>query len=389
VAEGLPEDLQRTAAQSATLSTRFGEADTLRAGDLWRLAADLQDTLTGGQLRDNLEVGTLSQDEFFDRLRSQRQALRTDVRAVLPPDHRARLDALRGKGAQFRPEHKQARQEALNLTASQQAELRILLETTLLSVQSVVGDVREGDIDRSEAREALRPIREETRSAAQDILSDEQWELVQVSGASWSRRTNRRGGPAFCAVCVPPSTADRRPRRVRFTGSLRFRRPGVAPSPFISFDSLRPMTCASKTPVLRISLILALFGLTLSLPAAAQQPNASPEQRQERIQAQFDSLATHLTLSDEQTAAVKPILRESLEKRMARLEQFRDNNENKSRRAKRRAARSLRKDLKAIDENTEKRLEKRLTDEQMTAYLEYREEQREEMRDPLRSRRGN
>jgi hypothetical protein len=148
------------------------------------------------------------------------------------------------------------------------------------------------------------------------------------------------------------------------------------------------MTCASKTHVLRIPLILALFGLTLSLPAAAQQPDVSPEQRQERIQAQFDSLATHLNLSDEQTAAVKPILRESMEKRMARLEQFRDNNEDKSRRAKRRAARSLRKDLKAIDKNTEKRLEKHLTDEQMTAYFEFREAQREEMRETLRSRRG-
>jgi hypothetical protein len=233
VAEVLPGDLQLTAAQSATLSTRFGEADTLRAGDLWRLAADLQDTLTEeqlrrltsvtspppsmrdrrqmrralrttlqdelsaeqraeirslwtehretvSQLREDLEMGTLSQDGFFDRLQSHRQALREDIRAVLPPDHRARLDALREKVSQFRPEHKQARQEALNLTSSQQEELRALLETTLLSVQSIVGDVREGDIDRSETREALRPIREEARSAAQDILSDEQWELAQV-----------------------------------------------------------------------------------------------------------------------------------------------------------------------------------------------------------------
>lgn len=233
VAQVLPGDLQLNGAQSAALSKRFGDADTLRAGDLWRLAADLQETLSEeqlrrltsvaptrpsmqdrreirralrtalrnelsdeqrsdlrsiwtehreavAQLRDDLDTGALSQDAFFDALKSQRRAAREDAWAVLTPDQRARLDARRENGSQFRAERKQARQEALNLTPGQQEELRALLETTLLSVQSVVADVRDGTLPRSEAREKLRPIREEARSAAQDLLSDEQWELVQV-----------------------------------------------------------------------------------------------------------------------------------------------------------------------------------------------------------------
>jgi hypothetical protein len=233
VAQALPGDLQLSTSQAASLSKRFGDADTLRAGDLWRLAGELQATLseeqirrltavppsrpsmqerrqmrrtlrtmlrnelsdeqrtdlralwtahreTVSQLRAKFDAGTLSQAGYFDALKNQRQALRDDARAVLTADQRARLDTLREKGASFRTAHKEARQAVLNLTADQQAELRILLETTLLSVQQVVGDVRAGAIARSEARDALQPIREEARSAAQTILSPQQWELVQV-----------------------------------------------------------------------------------------------------------------------------------------------------------------------------------------------------------------
>lgn len=156
----------------------------------------------------------------------------------------------------------------------------------------------------------------------------------------------------------------------------------------VSIAPFRSMIATSKIFIPRITLFAFLVGLVLSLPAVAQQPGPSPEQREERMQAHVDSIAAHLDLSNDQKAAVKPILLESMKKRIKRLLQFRDQTEDKRRRAKRRAARSLRDDLEAIDETTDDQLEEHLSNEQMKTYLEYREKQREEMREALRNRRG-
>lgn len=139
-------------------------------------------------------------------------------------------------------------------------------------------------------------------------------------------------------------------------------------------------------PVALFVLMLLLHPVGLHAQTGGDRPDA--EAIQEQMAARFDSLATHLNLTDAQAEQVKPILRQSLQERRARLASFRDEAEDKGRRGKRRALRSLRNDMKEIDEETIDQLDDILSEEQMDAYIGYRDAQREKMRDELRSRRN-
>lgn len=135
------------------------------------------------------------------------------------------------------------------------------------------------------------------------------------------------------------------------------------------------------------STIFTLCLLLLPGLVAAQDQADRRESAEARFEAQMDTLSARLSLTDEQEATVRPILREGLKARMERLQKFQAQNEDASRRAKRRAARNLRGDMKDIDQRTEEQLADHLSDSQMEEYRQYRDERREEMRERMRERR--
>jgi hypothetical protein len=233
LAQALPSDLELNADQASSLSARFGDRDSLRAGDLWRLAAVLQDTLSAEQIdrltaagaevsllpdrrrirralrarlrnalsteqRDTLRTlwtdhrravhrlrtdfvdGGRTQDAFFEALRAQRQSFRNDVLALLPEDKRERLLARRERIAERREERRTARREALALTSDQRESFRALIQDTRAAAQAPLVQRYDGTLSQREFRNELRTLRNEARVEAQTILSDEQWELGRI-----------------------------------------------------------------------------------------------------------------------------------------------------------------------------------------------------------------
>lgn len=126
---------------------------------------------------------------------------------------------------------------------------------------------------------------------------------------------------------------------------------------------------------------------TMAPPAAAADADnrqLSEEQRA-RLDARIEEVRERLDLTDEQKAALDPVLRKDFERRIAILNEHgvtREGGEQPSRRE----ARALRRDLKAAKKEAEKEIAGILDDRQMEEYRKIQDEAREEMRERIRTR---
>ena len=129
---------------------------------------------------------------------------------------------------------------------------------------------------------------------------------------------------------------------------------------------------------------LALFGISTALAADREEIEAKAQEKLEQV-------IEELELTDEQVAAMRPILEASFERQAAVLEEHGVSLEDRSRedRLSRRERRALRSDLKDEREETMEALSEVLNDEQLEAYRDMAEERQDEMRSRLKNRRNN
>ncbi|MBB5517375.1 hypothetical protein [Amphiplicatus metriothermophilus] len=116
-------------------------------------------------------------------------------------------------------------------------------------------------------------------------------------------------------------------------------------------------------------------------PAAAQAKQVDPA-RVEALAARLDEIRARLALTEEQQAAVEPILRESLARRAALAERARAEG-----RPSRRELRRLREEADQIRKETRTRIAPILTPVQLAEYDRIQDELRQEARERLRARR--
>ena len=138
---------------------------------------------------------------------------------------------------------------------------------------------------------------------------------------------------------------------------------------------------------LRASRILPLLLLLLASPLYAQT-TAPSEEAIERIRAQVQETKERLHLTEAQEEAIRPILEESFEQRLAVLEEYGIDLENQgsNERPGFLTLRKLRKDMDKARKETEKQLEEVLTADQMNVWKELEEERRARMREHLQNR---
>jgi hypothetical protein len=115
-------------------------------------------------------------------------------------------------------------------------------------------------------------------------------------------------------------------------------------------------------------LILGLVGSLGLAPLTFAQP--SPEQMQERMAAQRDTLLKALNVTDDQRAPVLALLEESDQKRMDLFAKARESG----------SFEGLREDMAALNEETETKLAELLTEDQMGIYREVMEARAAERR---------
>lgn len=139
---------------------------------------------------------------------------------------------------------------------------------------------------------------------------------------------------------------------------------------------------------IRISSILMLLLVLLASPLYAQTAVPS-EETIERIRAQVQETQERLQLTEAQQEAIRPILEESFEQRLAVLEKHGIDLENRdaNERPGLLTLRKVRKDMDNVREETEKQLNDVLTADQMNVWKELEEERRARMREHLQNRK--
>lgn len=141
-----------------------------------------------------------------------------------------------------------------------------------------------------------------------------------------------------------------------------------------------------STPITVVAIATTLW---FPASATAAEREFSDEQIAKFEQRMRDT-RERLELSDEQVEAIKPVLRESAEKRGAILQSYGFSIEGGRESGERlgfRKARAMRSEMEGVRDETEQAMEEILDDEQMDEYLEIAEERQEEIRDRIRDSR--
>jgi len=131
-------------------------------------------------VRDQVRDGSLTREEARDQVGPIRDAIRTEIEALLTPEQLAAIDDRKMDRENAREEAQAAKADALGLTAQQQAQIDALR------------DAPKTEGTREELREAHR-------AALEAILTDEQLEIVAVHEALRGHGMLRRfsGGQGF------------------------------------------------------------------------------------------------------------------------------------------------------------------------------------------------
>lgn len=137
--------------------------------------------------------------------------------------------------------------------------------------------------------------------------------------------------------------------------------------------------------------IAAASAVTLYLPVSASTSEREfSDEQVANFEQRMRETRERLKLSDEQVTSLKPILRDSAQKRAKILESYGFDLEGDRQSGQRpgfRELRSMRSEMEEVREETEDSVEEFLNDDQMDEYLEIAEERREEIRARIREAR--
>jgi hypothetical protein len=143
-----------------------------------------------------------------------------------------------------------------------------------------------------------------------------------------------------------------------------------------------------RTPGLLGNLAAALAWLVIALPAAAADDRELSDEQRARLEARIEEVRGRLDLTDEQKAALGPVLRDDFERRIEILRKHGVTREGDER-PSRGDARALRRDLKAARERADAELGRILDGRQMEEYRKIQDETRVQMREQARRRRSD
>lgn len=177
--------------------------------------ADQRETLI-----ESFRNGDIERDAFHTQMQELHDAMKAEIEGVLTADQLAELEQLRAEREAER-EAERAEREAemearrdsvqavmtavLGLTADQVTELDVLHADQQAAREALREQVEAGDLTREEAQAAMEALKADFDTALQSILTEEQYEIVQIHNALASRggkgnrgrggQGPRRGGP--------------------------------------------------------------------------------------------------------------------------------------------------------------------------------------------------
>ena len=156
--------------------------------------------------------GSLPQDDLREQAKALREAHQEEMQALLTDEQKATLEEKRGERkarsderkeafGERREEGLEARNEALGLTADQEAALAAMREEHQAERKALVEKIRAGNLDREAVKAEFEAAREANKAALAEILTPEQIEMAEIHdalvGGLALRRAGRRGPRGF------------------------------------------------------------------------------------------------------------------------------------------------------------------------------------------------
>lgn len=143
----------------------------------------------------------------------------------------------------------------------------------------------------------------------------------------------------------------------------------------------------------KISFIAFALMLMVGLqsPQHVKAQNVDQESVQTQLAEEAAELKERLNLTEDQIEQMRPVLENSVERRLAILEKYDIDLENRDPDKKKpgyRTLRKMRKDMNKSREQTNKELSNILSDEQLKEYKKIQDERKDKMRAKLKERRG-
>jgi len=138
----------------------------------------------------------------------------------------------------------------------------------------------------------------------------------------------------------------------------------------------------------RTAALAALAVLSSAFATPADETGADDARAAVAAEAEerMETLRERLELTDEQAAALEPIVADNIERRRVLLEEA--GIEPGGERPSRREMKKLRDGLNALRKETEPKIAEILTAEQMAEYRAFQDETKSEMREAIKARRG-
>lgn len=142
--------------------------------------------------------GTLTNEAFREQMEALQEALRAEIDALLTDEQRAALEARRAEReaqiAAYLDAVKAAMADALDLTADQQATIEALCTDQQAAREALFASFQAGSLTEDELHTSLEALHAEEAATLQSLLSEQQYEVVEIHGALQARHFRFGGG---------------------------------------------------------------------------------------------------------------------------------------------------------------------------------------------------
>jgi len=152
-------------------------------------------------LKDELRDGSISRQDFLSAMLDLHEALRADIAAVLTDEQKAQIEEFHAQRQAefdaFREAVAAVRDEVLGLTPEESEAFDQILMDHLDAREVLHEQFLEGEIDRATLQSEIEALQEVKDAALQALLSEAQYEVVQIHDALAVRlgRRGHHGGP--------------------------------------------------------------------------------------------------------------------------------------------------------------------------------------------------
>ncbi|MBT8400207.1 MAG: hypothetical protein KJO98_07005, partial [Rhodothermia bacterium] len=151
-------------------------------------------------LRDQVSSGALTREEARVQAGELRDAMRSDIDALLTDEQRTQLEEMHQSRLEEREARREAagqvRNEVLDLDTDSAAALDAILDEFREAVQTLRDELRTSEADRDEMHAAVQALKETRDEEVAALLDEVGFEIYQIHGALHHRlrRHTMRGG---------------------------------------------------------------------------------------------------------------------------------------------------------------------------------------------------